>query len=233
MALSADRQAAAYRDGELFTAPVAAGARIYAGGIVVANDDGYVEPGKAGAGLAYLGRAEAAADNAGGADGAKTVPVRRGRAHRWENSATDPVTQASLGRLCYVADDETVARTSGGGSRSAAGVVIGIEGSDAPQGAGVWVAGEHVAELRHVITHTESIDFPGIAARGVSDRTVSIAGAQVGDVVVVGLPAAAQAGLVFDARVSEAGKVKVRAQNIASAQIDAASADYKITIVRG
>jgi len=38
-----------------------------------------------------------------------------------------------LGKTCYIVDDETVAKTNGTNTRSAAGTVVGVE-SD-----GVWV----------------------------------------------------------------------------------------------
>lgn len=132
MALTADRNTPK-SDAELIEVPVAAGAKIYAGSIVVANASGYAAPGSTATGLTYLGRAEEQVDNSAGANGAKTVLVARKQAFRFANSGTDAVTQASLGKACYIEDDETVAATNGTGTRSAAGIVVGID-SD-----GVWV----------------------------------------------------------------------------------------------
>ncbi len=221
------------RDGELYSVPLAAGVKIYAGGIVVAGADGYARPGRADGGDAYLGRAEARVDNTGGADGAVSVMVRRGRAHLWNNHGSDAVTQASVGRLCYVADDETVAASSDAGARSPAGVVLCVEGSNHADGAGVWVAGEYLSESR-VIRHEATIDFEEIAAGGLGESgEIAVAGAALGDAVAVGLPAAVQAGLVFDGRVTEKGKIRVRAQNVTASAVDAAGAKYVLTIVRG
>ncbi|CUR45513.1 hypothetical protein BN2364_1072 [Alloalcanivorax xenomutans] len=130
--LSSDRNTP-YKQGELIVAPVAAATVVYAGALVVVNADGYAEPGSTATGLAYLGRADDAADNSAGADGDQGVPVRRGLAFKWENSAGDPVTQASLGRACYIEDDETVSATDGGGTQSIAGTVIQIDED------GIWV----------------------------------------------------------------------------------------------
>ena len=132
MALTADRHTP-YKDGELISVPVAAGAVIHAGGLVVANATGFAAPGSTATTLTYLGRAEESADNSAGADGAVSVLVRRNKAFQWNNSGTDPVTQASLGKVCYVVDDETVAATSGTNTRSAAGIVIDLDAD------GVWV----------------------------------------------------------------------------------------------
>ena len=118
---------------ELIPVPAAADAVIGAGKIVVANASGYAAPGSVATGLTYLGRAEEAVDNTGGADGDKTVLVRRKNAFKWANHGTDTIGQSSMGKDCYIAGDDTVAATDGTGTRSAAGKVMGIE-SD-----GVWV----------------------------------------------------------------------------------------------
>ncbi len=132
MALTADRNTT-MKDGELIPVPVAANVKIYAGALVAANATGYATPGATTTTLTYLGRAEEMIDNTGGADGAKSVLVRRKRAFKFKNSGTDAVTQAELGKVCYIVDDETVAKTNGTSTRSAAGTVVGVE-SD-----GVWV----------------------------------------------------------------------------------------------
>ena len=130
MALSADRNTP-YKDGELIAVPIAANTKIYAGGIVAANATGYATKGATATTLTYLGRAEETVDNTGGADGAKKILVRRGQAFKWKNSAGDAITQAELGKTCYIEDDQTVSHTLTG--KSAAGTVIQLD-SD-----GVWV----------------------------------------------------------------------------------------------
>lgn len=132
MALSADRNTP-YKVPEEISVPVAASTKIYGGALVVANASGYAAGGSTAATLTYLGRAEEKVDNSAGANGAKSVRVARGKAFKFKNSDADPVTQASLGKSCYIVDDETVAATSDDSARSAAGIVLGIE-SD-----GVWV----------------------------------------------------------------------------------------------
>lgn len=132
MALAADRNTP-MKDGELVAVPIAANVKVYAGGLTAANSTGYATPGAAAATLTYLGRAEETVDNTGGAAGAKTVLVRRGKAFKYKNSGADAVTQAEFGKTCYIVDDETVAKTDGAGARSAAGKVVGVEAD------GVWV----------------------------------------------------------------------------------------------
>lgn len=132
MALSKDRQTPR-KAGGLIAVPIAANAIIYAGGLTVANATGYAAPGSVATTLTYLGRAEESVNNTGGANGAKTVQVRRLEAFYWKNHGADPVTQASLGKVCYIVDDETVALTNGTNTRSAAGIVVGVDSG------GVWV----------------------------------------------------------------------------------------------
>lgn len=131
-ATTADRNTP-LKDGEIIAVPVEANVVIRAGVIVCANAAGNGIEGAVATTLTYLGRAEASVDNTGGAAGAVTVQVRRGLLFQWANSADDPVTQASLGKLCYVEDNQTVADTNGGNTRSVAGTVLGLDAN------GVWV----------------------------------------------------------------------------------------------
>lgn len=131
--LSGDRNTP-YKVAVLVALPMAAGAEIFAGALVAIDADGFATPGETATGLAYFGRADEHVDNGDGADGDKQVMVRRGEAFKWENSAGDPVTQASLGRTCFIEDDETVSGTDGTGTQSACGTVIQIDED------GVWVA---------------------------------------------------------------------------------------------
>lgn len=131
-ALTADRNTH-MKDGELLAVPVAANVKIFAGSLVAASATGYATPGATATTLTYLGRAEELVDNTGGAAGAKTIQVRRGKAFKFANLGADAVTQAALGKACYIVDDQTVAATNGTGTRSAAGIVVGLDTD------GVWV----------------------------------------------------------------------------------------------
>ena len=218
-ALSADRNTP-FKDTDLLAVPVASGAKIFAGALVVANAAGYAAAGSAAASLTYLGRAEEFKDNTLGGNGDLVVIVRRRKAFKWGNAGADAVTAASIGKSCYILDDQTVAKTSGNGVRSIAGIVTEIE-SD-----GVWVA-----EAAHGnLSATAALDFASIAAAASADLTIAVPGAAVNDAVSLGLPAAPTAGLVFQAFVSAADTVTVRATNIAAAPVDAASATYRATV---
>lgn len=133
VAMTQDRNTSR-RERGLLQVLVAASAMIFAGSIVCVNADGFAVEGDTDPDLIYMGRAEHAVDNTGGADGNVSLLVRTDGAFQFENSATDPVTQASIGMLCWVVDNQTVAATSGTGTRSACGRVVGIDSE------GVWVA---------------------------------------------------------------------------------------------
>lgn len=119
--------------GDIRQGAVAAATLIYAGAIVMRNATGFLLKGQTAAGLVAVGRAEARADNTNGADGDLTVDYRPGT-YRFANSAAaDLIAAADIGALCYVVDDQTVAKTDGSGTRSKAGIVDHLDAQ------GVWV----------------------------------------------------------------------------------------------
>lgn len=126
MALSRERNTTSIGDGLVREVGVKANVIIYNGGLVV-QDAGLAAPGRTAATLVALGKAEGTVDNTGGADGAKRVRIKRG-VHGFKNLSGDPVVAADVGKDCYVVDDETVAKTSGGNTRSLAGRVFSIDG---------------------------------------------------------------------------------------------------------
>lgn len=122
-----------YKDVQILGVAIAAGVSVLAGTIAVLNADGFGQMGATANDLIYVGCFEESADNSAGLDGDVKAKVRREKAFNWENDATDPVTQANLGQVCYIVDNQTVAATDGGGTRSTAGVVWAIDED------GVWV----------------------------------------------------------------------------------------------
>lgn len=85
-------------------------------------------------------------------------------------------------------------------------------------------------QLLEYLAATGTLDFGSIAAGGYEDLTIALVGAEVGQAVALGLPAAPLAGIVFDAFVSAADVVTVRATNITGGALDPGSADYKVTV---
>lgn len=132
MSLTRDRNTPR-RENDEYGRPVAASAVIYQGALVALDASGNAVPGSASATLTADGRAEETVDNTGGAAGDQVVRVRKGT-FRYNNSAAgDEITAAEIGDTAYIVDDETVAKTDGSASRSAAGVITDVD-SD-----GVWI----------------------------------------------------------------------------------------------
>lgn len=121
------------RPGDRFSRPVAAGVTIHQGALVALNAAGLVTPGATAVGLTADGMAVETADNADGAASAIAVEVEKG-VFRFANSAAgDAITAAEIGDDCYIVDDQTVAKTDGGATRSKAGKIADVDAQ------GVWV----------------------------------------------------------------------------------------------
>lgn len=112
------------------TYPIAANTLIRKGWQVALNLAGYLVAADtiANGALFAVGKAEHTVDNRtgsvlGGAAGAADVEVGFG-VHGWKNSAgADEITIADIGKRCFMADNQTVMRTSGGGINGPSGVI--------------------------------------------------------------------------------------------------------------
>jgi hypothetical protein len=82
-----------------------------------------------------------------------------------------------------------------------------------------------------VLSGSASLNFGSIASVEQADLTITVTGAAVGDEVILALPAAPTAGLVFNAFVSAANTVTIRASNITAGAIDPAAATYGVIVV--
>ena len=78
-------------------------------------------------------RADETVDNTGGANGDKSIKVRRGVFRFANSAAADLIARTEIGKPCYVVDDQTVAKTNNAGARPVAGTVFGVDAQ------GVWV----------------------------------------------------------------------------------------------
>ena len=132
-ALTSDRNTPE-KEGVMRHVGVAATAVCRAGGIACRNATGYATPGATATTLKALGRFEETVDNASGADGAVTVPIKKGVFRFANSAAADEITAADIGNDCYIVDDQTVAKTDGTATRSIAGKVYDVDAQ------GVWVA---------------------------------------------------------------------------------------------
>lgn len=118
-------QLGASRPMDTLSVPVKAGAKLLPGTIVVTNA-GYAAPGTTATGLVAVGLAQETVDNTTGADGAVRVLVRAGT-FKFLNLGADPVLPAGVFSDCFIADNQTVAATNGGSTRSRAGKVIQLD----------------------------------------------------------------------------------------------------------
>lgn len=120
------------RNGDQFSFPAAV-ALVLAGTIVALNASGDAVGGSTATGLVAVGVAEDTVDNSAGAAGDLNVPVRRGVFAFANSASTDAIANTDYGSTCYIVDNQTVAKTDGGATRSAAGIVRGVDSN------GVWV----------------------------------------------------------------------------------------------
>lgn len=114
------------RAGDTRCEALAASMAVLKGAIVMRNASGYLTKGATATGSFGVGRTEESVNNTGAA-GAAVLTYKRGT-FSFTNFASDLVTLADVGKLCYIVDDQTVAKTNGTGTRSVAGIVDGIEG---------------------------------------------------------------------------------------------------------
>lgn len=118
------------KEGRTSTAPVKGATTIHQGALVV-NDAGNAAPGRTATGLIALGIAEESVVNEG-ANGAKSVTVKRGTFKFFNSAGEQEITAADIGKQCFIVDDQTVAKTDGAdapdpATRSAAGTVIDVD----------------------------------------------------------------------------------------------------------
>ncbi len=134
MAALATNRNTVKKDASLYALGVGAGQKIFQGALVCRNATGKAVKGATATTLKALGRALSFADNTSGADDAMTVQYESG-CFKWANSAAgDLITTADIGNDCFIVDDQTVAKTNGGATRSRAGIVDSIDADG-----GVWV----------------------------------------------------------------------------------------------
>ena len=87
------------------------------------------------------------------------------------------------------------------------------------------------ATVTKILTATATLNFPSISAASQADLTITVTGAATGDEVIMSLPAAPAAGIVFNAFVSATNTVTIRASNITALAVDPASASYGVIVI--
>lgn len=103
---------------------------------------GMVSEGAGASNILFVGRFGETVDNTGGAAGAKKVEVlfhRHFECLKLANDATTPVTEADIGQLCFIKDNNTVSMDGAG--RSVGGTVWGFDEGLVLVEAGVPISG--------------------------------------------------------------------------------------------
>lgn len=104
---------------------------IYAGALIMRNASGQLIRGATATGSFGAGRA--AEEKVSTTADVTSLRFSRG-CFRFDNSAAgDLIAQADIGTVCYIVDDQTVAKTNGTNTRSPAGIVEAVDAL------GVWV----------------------------------------------------------------------------------------------
>lgn len=118
-----------FRDGELIPLPLKADAIVLQGTFALVDATGYaINSSTAVAGTQKcLGVWDNSADNTGGADADRIACARRNKQFLFFNLSTDALTQADIGATVYVADNQTVAKSSNTNARPVAGKFMGID----------------------------------------------------------------------------------------------------------
>ncbi|MEW6386815.1 MAG: hypothetical protein AB1491_04780 [Thermodesulfobacteriota bacterium] len=119
-ALTQDR-ATSYREGIELDFPVATNTKIYAGSLVCVNSNGFAVPAADTAGHKFIGVALEQVDNDPGADGAKSLRVRRAGAFEFDAAS---LTQAMVGDPMYAVDDHTFDDAGGTTNDIKVGVLV-------------------------------------------------------------------------------------------------------------
>lgn len=131
MPLSADRRTPRL-EGDEREGRLAANQTVFTGALLMRDADGNLRRGAAAANMVGVGRAEAPAVS-GATAGVTPVRWRPGTFRFANSTGADALTNADIGKVCWIADDDRVARTSASSTRSRAGVVEMVDDQ------GVWV----------------------------------------------------------------------------------------------
>jgi hypothetical protein len=133
MAATSEGRMTKRRDGRQFSYPVAANTKVPVGVLVAITVASLAANAAAVATQKVVGVSELEADNTGGVDGAVKVSVRKGTFQFFNSAVADQITLASVGDQAYVVDNQTVAKTNGGGARPTAGKIVDVDAD------GVWI----------------------------------------------------------------------------------------------
>ena len=87
-----------------------------------------------------------------------------------------------------------------------------------------------VTGVTNTLLASATLNFPSTGSRTSSDLTITVNGADIGDAVSLGTPAAPTTNSVFVAFVSTANTVTVRFNNYTNGSLDPASGTFKVVV---
>lgn len=129
------------------TYPIAANTRVFKGSLVALDSAGRVIPGTsiASGAVVAMGKASSTVNNLtgselGGAAGAADVEIEYGV---FDFANADSIVSTDVGKICYLVDDQTVAKGSSSGARIVAGLIVATPAS----GQVSALVGPHVSAL--------------------------------------------------------------------------------------
>ena len=107
---------------------IAGGVKCHEGALAALNASGFVQPLTTATGLKVVGVFDDTIDNTPGANGDARVEVRADGAFGFDSAAAaDLIDGADIGVAVFGVDDQTLALTSGGSTRSEAGKVFDVK----------------------------------------------------------------------------------------------------------
>jgi len=113
--------------GDLLHIPVKAATKLYAGAVIEIDATGHAIAATAATGKYYPGvNNERTIDNSTGADGDKTVQIKRGEWGMDNSAGGEELFVADIGDDCYLVDDHTVGKTDATGTLSVAGKIYDV-----------------------------------------------------------------------------------------------------------
>jgi len=183
-----------FRTGEVISLPVEASTTIYTGTMVAVNASGNAVPAEDTASIQVIGRADADGLNASGSAGDISIPVRRG-VFKFNISTAHPVTQADVGGVVVVEDDNTVASTST--HSITAGVLLEVT-SDGFAWVDCRIYAETIATPADGSVTTAKIGDGAVTTAKITAKNVTTATINDGAVTTTQLGAAAVTGAKLD-----------------------------------
>ncbi len=114
------------REGKIYALTVASNVVIYKGAIVSKDADGYAIPAADTASTLVMGSAPYTVDNrAGEYNAARTISIKNG-VFGWAHTG---FTDADIGQLAYIMDDQTVTPATNASNDIVAGVIVDVDGT--------------------------------------------------------------------------------------------------------